>query len=134
MSGRTPHAGDDPHGDEPLVTEGTPLDAADAAIVLVHGRGATARGMLGMADEFDAEGVADLPLGDLCGELEFGAAGELDAGGHRRAGHEIPTGEHGEQCQQPGRGAPAKRRGDQHGLMQWSPFGVVSTDGFLAAV
>ena len=56
MSGRTPHAGDDPHGDEPLVTEGTPLDAADAAIVLVHGRGATARSIVGFGEEVAGDG------------------------------------------------------------------------------
>ncbi len=46
MSRRPPHTGDDPHGDEPLVTDGTPIDAADAALVLVHGRGATARSVV----------------------------------------------------------------------------------------
>ncbi|MFC4550372.1 alpha/beta hydrolase [Halorussus sp. GCM10023401] len=54
--------GDDPHGDQPLETAGEPLDAARAAVVLVHGRGATARGMLGLADELavdpEAEGIA----------------------------------------------------------------------------
>ena len=59
MSGRTPHAGDDPHGDEPLVTEGTPLDAADAAIVLVHGRGATARSIVGFGEEVAGDGDAE---------------------------------------------------------------------------
>ena len=57
MSG---HRGDDPHGDQPLVTAGTPLADAEAAVVLVHGRGATARSIVGMAAEFDVEGVAAL--------------------------------------------------------------------------
>ncbi|WP_418283725.1 alpha/beta hydrolase [Halorubrum sp. DTA46] len=46
MSRRSPHGGDDPHGDEPLVTDGTAVAEADAALVLVHGRGATARSVL----------------------------------------------------------------------------------------
>ncbi|OYR74136.1 alpha/beta hydrolase [Halorubrum ezzemoulense] len=45
-----PHAGDDPHGDEPLVTAGTPLDDAGAALVLVHGRGATARSVVDLGE------------------------------------------------------------------------------------
>ncbi|WP_434520949.1 alpha/beta hydrolase [Halorubrum sp. AS12] len=53
MAGRSPgsHAGDDPHGDEPLVTAGTPLDDADAALVLVHGRGATARSVVDLGEQ-----------------------------------------------------------------------------------
>ncbi|ELZ30605.1 alpha/beta hydrolase [Halorubrum distributum] len=46
-----PHAGDDPHGDEPLVTAGTPLDDAGAALVLVHGRGATARSVVDLGEQ-----------------------------------------------------------------------------------
>lgn len=45
-----PHGGDDPHGDEPLVTAGTPLVDADAALVLVHGRGATARSVVDLGE------------------------------------------------------------------------------------
>ena len=58
MAGRSPnpHAGDDPHGDEPLVTAGTPLDAADAALVLVHGRGATARSVVDLGEELAGDG------------------------------------------------------------------------------
>jgi len=40
------HTGDDPHADEELVTAGTDIEAADAAVVLVHGRGATARSIV----------------------------------------------------------------------------------------
>jgi predicted esterase len=58
---RNPHTGtDDPHADQPVATAGTDLDAADAAVVFVHGRGATAQSILGMAGEFDADGVAYL--------------------------------------------------------------------------
>ncbi|NHN49465.1 phospholipase [Halostella sp. JP-L12] len=49
-----------PHQDQPLVTAGAPLDAAEAAVVLVHGRGATARSIVRMADEFHEHGVAFL--------------------------------------------------------------------------
>ncbi|QLD84519.1 dienelactone hydrolase family protein [Natronomonas halophila] len=49
-----------PHQDQPLVTAGAPLDAADAAVVLVHGRGATAQSIVQMADEFYHHGVAFL--------------------------------------------------------------------------
>ncbi|TKX56368.1 phospholipase [Halorubrum sp. SS7] len=46
-----PHAGDDPHGDEPLVTAGASLDDAAAALVLVHGRGATARSVVDLGEQ-----------------------------------------------------------------------------------
>ncbi|EMA60698.1 alpha/beta hydrolase [Halorubrum lipolyticum] len=51
MSRGSPHAGDDPHVDEPLVTAGTDVDAADAAVVLVHGRGATARSIVEFGEQ-----------------------------------------------------------------------------------
>jgi phospholipase/carboxylesterase len=37
---------DGPHQDQQLATAGTPLEDARAAMVLVHGRGATARSIL----------------------------------------------------------------------------------------
>jgi phospholipase/carboxylesterase len=49
-----------PHQDQPLVTGGTPLDEAEAAVVLVHGRGATARSIVQMAKPFHSPGVAYL--------------------------------------------------------------------------
>jgi phospholipase/carboxylesterase len=49
-----------PHQDQPLVTAGAPLEAAEAAVVLVHGRGATAQSIVQMADEFYHHGVAFL--------------------------------------------------------------------------
>ncbi|WP_227379124.1 alpha/beta hydrolase [Haladaptatus halobius] len=49
-----------PHQDQPLVTAGAPLDVAEAALVLVHGRGATAQSIVQMADEFHQHGVAYL--------------------------------------------------------------------------
>ena len=60
MSGRTPHAGDDPHADEALVTAGTPVEEADAAVVLVHGRGATARSIVGFGEEVAGDGAVAL--------------------------------------------------------------------------
>jgi len=49
---------DGPHQDQQLVTAGTPLDEATAAAVLIHGRGATAQSIVGMADEFHRDGLA----------------------------------------------------------------------------
>ncbi|WP_135830126.1 alpha/beta hydrolase [Halorussus halobius] len=61
MAGHNPHRGeDDPHAGQPVGTAGAALDDADAAVVLVHGRGATAESMLEMAGEFAADGVAYL--------------------------------------------------------------------------
>lgn len=56
-----PHAGsDDPHADQPVATAGADLSAATAAVVLVHGRGATAEGMIDMAADLERDGVAFL--------------------------------------------------------------------------
>lgn len=49
-----------PHQDQPLVTAGVSLDDAEGALVLVHGRGATAQSIVQMADEFHQHGVAYL--------------------------------------------------------------------------
>ena len=56
VGARNPHTGDDPHGDQPLVTAGADLADADAALVLVHGRGASARSILGLGQQL-AEGA-----------------------------------------------------------------------------
>jgi phospholipase/carboxylesterase len=50
--------GEGPHQGQPLVAAGAPLAVADAAAVLVHGRGATANGIVATADEFYRHGVA----------------------------------------------------------------------------
>ncbi|MFB6081809.1 MAG: alpha/beta hydrolase [Halanaeroarchaeum sp.] len=50
----------EPHQDQPVETRGAPLSAARAAVVLVHGRGATAASILEMADEFAHDDVAYL--------------------------------------------------------------------------
>ncbi len=49
---------DGPHQDQPLVTGGTALEDASAAIVLTHGRGATARSIVQMGEEVHRDGVA----------------------------------------------------------------------------
>jgi phospholipase/carboxylesterase len=51
---------DGPHQDQPLLKGGTALDAASAALILLHGRGASAQGMLRLADELDVPDVAYL--------------------------------------------------------------------------
>lgn len=47
-----------PHQGEQLVTAGTPFEEANAALVLVHGRGATARSIVQMGGEVHRDGVA----------------------------------------------------------------------------
>ena len=48
------------HQDQPLLDRGAALSDADVAVILLHGRGASARGMLALADELDLPGVAYL--------------------------------------------------------------------------
>ncbi len=43
-----------------VIRAGAPLGAARAAMILVHGRGASAEGILGLADAFDANDIAFL--------------------------------------------------------------------------
>ncbi|WP_256298417.1 alpha/beta hydrolase [Haloarchaeobius salinus] len=50
--------GPDPHADQPVVTAGAPSMAAEVAVVLVHGRGATADGVVNLAGSFYRHGVA----------------------------------------------------------------------------
>lgn len=49
--------GDGPHADQPILTAGAPRGAADAALVLLHGRGATANGILDLGHELARSGV-----------------------------------------------------------------------------
>ncbi len=59
VPGMSSHSGDDgPHQGQPLVTAGTDLGDAEAAMVLVHGRGATAQSIVTMAETFHRPGVA----------------------------------------------------------------------------
>jgi phospholipase/carboxylesterase len=49
-----------PHQDQPVRTGGAALDDAQAALILLHGRGASAQGMLRLADALDVPDVAYL--------------------------------------------------------------------------
>jgi phospholipase/carboxylesterase len=51
---------DDPHRKQPVLHRGRALDSAKAAVVLLHGRGASAEDILGLADEFDLPELAYL--------------------------------------------------------------------------
>lgn len=51
---------DDPHGNQPIERAGADLEDASAAMVLVHGRGARAGGMLEFANEFARDDIAFL--------------------------------------------------------------------------
>lgn len=53
---------DGPHAGQPVRRRGPPLSEATAVVVLAHGRGATARGMLGLADDLGVGGVTYLAL------------------------------------------------------------------------
>lgn len=48
----------DPHAGQPLRHAGTPLDTARAAMVMVHGRGASAESILTLAPALEADGLA----------------------------------------------------------------------------
>lgn len=49
-----------PHQGQPIARAGAPLDGAAAAMIMVHGRGATAEGILTLSDEFDRPDAAYL--------------------------------------------------------------------------
>ena len=49
-----------PHQGQPILAAGAPLDQAKAAMVLIHGRGASAESILELAPEVGAEGFAYL--------------------------------------------------------------------------
>lgn len=51
---------DGPHQGQPLTQAGAPLHRAEAAVILLHGRGATAEGMLPLAEAFAQPDVAYL--------------------------------------------------------------------------
>lgn len=50
----------DPHRDQPVLHAGAELSEAHAVVVLLHGRGATAEGILGLAGAFGVDDVAYL--------------------------------------------------------------------------
>lgn len=49
-----------PHQEQPVRTAGAPLESAQAAMILLHGRGATAEDILSLADELAVPGFAYL--------------------------------------------------------------------------
>lgn len=49
-----------PHQDQPVLAAGAPLEQAQAAMILMHGRGASAAGILGLANELAQDGLAYL--------------------------------------------------------------------------
>jgi phospholipase/carboxylesterase len=49
-----------PHRNQPVIARGVSLKDASAAVVLAHGRGASAEDILGLADEFDLPDLAYL--------------------------------------------------------------------------
>ena len=51
---------DDPHGGQPVRTAGAPLTEAEVAMVMVHGRGASAESILTLAPALAGPGVAFL--------------------------------------------------------------------------
>ena len=50
----------DPHAGQPLLTAGAPLERAPAAVVMIHGRGASADDILALAEELDRPDLAYL--------------------------------------------------------------------------
>ncbi|MBC8161293.1 MAG: phospholipase, partial [Roseiflexaceae bacterium] len=50
----------DPHNGQPVLMTGVPLEQARAAMVMLHGRGASAADILGLASEFTAADMAFL--------------------------------------------------------------------------
>lgn len=51
---------EDPHRNQPVLVSGQPLSSAKAAVILVHGRGASAADILSLAAEFDVPDLAYL--------------------------------------------------------------------------
>jgi phospholipase/carboxylesterase len=51
---------DDPHCNQPILQRGVALNSAKGAVVLLHGRGASAEDILGLAEDFDAPELAYL--------------------------------------------------------------------------
>jgi len=49
-----------PHQDQPVFYKGKKLEVADAAMIMIHGRGATAQSILALSGEFGTQNVAYL--------------------------------------------------------------------------
>lgn len=50
----------EPHQGQPVLTAGTPLQQAHAAMIMIHGRGASAEDILSLTSEFNQSGFAYL--------------------------------------------------------------------------
>src|SRR3954452_23029262 len=50
----------DPHADQPVLQAGPPLESARGAIVMIHGRGASAESILSLLPEIEIDGLAAL--------------------------------------------------------------------------
>jgi predicted esterase len=50
----------DPHAGQPILSAGPPPESAARTLVLVHGRGASAEGILALSEELQVEGLAAL--------------------------------------------------------------------------
>lgn len=48
------------HEEQPLLSRGVPLQKASSAMIMIHGRGASARDILSLSHEFEAPGMAFL--------------------------------------------------------------------------
>jgi phospholipase/carboxylesterase len=60
MSDTPAVGGDGPHAGQPIKTAGAPKEAAEAALVLLHGRGARPGSVLDIADELGLSGVTHI--------------------------------------------------------------------------
>ncbi len=47
-----------PHQNQPIIYSGEKIENAKAAMIMIHGRGATAESILSLSNEFDVEGIA----------------------------------------------------------------------------
>jgi predicted esterase len=47
----------DPHADQPILTAGPPLDRAAGALLMIHGRGASAQSILGLYELLQADNI-----------------------------------------------------------------------------
>ena len=56
----TDHSAADPHAGQPILTAGAPFEGAPAAVVMIHGRGASAEDILGLAQELARPDLAYL--------------------------------------------------------------------------
>jgi phospholipase/carboxylesterase len=55
-----PHPANSPHKGQPILSAGEPLETAKAAMILIHGRGATAESILSLVPEIDQPDFAYL--------------------------------------------------------------------------